>query len=368
MGPLRVGFDRQIFCLMARGGISRHFHDLISGLAAGGAASEGSPRPLRPVLLFRCHVNQHLQAPGLVRVPAVGYRLLRRLGYDPAAAPSRLEGIDLLHATYYLGRPPRQPACPLVSSLHDMTPERWPHYFPRGSPHGAKLAWFAASQRIISVSASSADHLREIAPGLADRLRVIHLATGFAEQPPTPVSGLPPRPFFLYVGRREGYKNSDRLLEALARLGGGDLAPQLLLVGGGPLRAAERQRLRSLGLQGRVRAQAANDGELAWLYRHCRAVLVPSLAEGFSLPLIEALACDAPVIASDLAVHREVGGSFCDLLDPGDTEAWETALRDRSRHVAPSRRLGPRALEELRRHFALERLWADHRALYRSLS
>jgi glycosyltransferase involved in cell wall biosynthesis len=368
MAPLRIGFDRQIFCLMARGGISRHFHDLISGLADAGDAPGGGVRPLRPMLLFRFHANRHLQGPGLVRLPSLGYRLLRRLGCDPAAGPSRLAGIDLLHATYYLGLPPQQPPCPLVSTLHDMTPERWPQFFPRGSPHGAKLAWFAASSRIVSISASSAAQLSEIAPALADRLRVIHLATGFADQPPTPVAGLPRRPFFLYVGRREGYKNSDRLLEALARLDGDDAAPQLLLVGGGPLRAAERRRLRGLGLQGRVRAQAADDGQLAWLYRHCRAVLVPSLAEGFSLPLIEALACDAPVIASDLTVHREIGGSFCDLLDPGDTEAWVTALRDRARQITPSRRLGPRALAERRRYYSLERLRADHRALYRSLA
>lgn len=368
MVPLIIGFDRQIFCLLAHGGISRHFHDLIAGLADADAPPGGTDRPLRPVLLFRCHANRHLQGRGLVRLPSLGYRMLRRLGCDPAAGSSSLTGIDLLHATYYLGLPPQQLPCPLVSTLHDMTPERWPQFFPRGSPHGAKLAWFAASSQIVSVSASSAAHLAEIAPSLADRLRVIHLGTGFAEQPPTTLAGLPRRPFFLYVGRREGYKNSDRLLEALARLDGGNDAPQLLLVGGGPLRVAERRRLGELGLQGRVRALAADDGQLAWLYRHCRAVLVPSLAEGFSLPLIEALACDAPVIASDLAVHREIGGSFCDLLDPGDTEAWVTALRDRARHITPARRLGPRALAELRRHFSLERLRADHRALYRSLA
>ena len=368
MAPLRIGFDRQIFCLMARGGISRHFHDLIAGLADAGGTPEGPGRPLQPVLLFRCHGNRHLQGRGLVRLPCLGYRLLRRLGCDLAASPSRLTGIDLLHATYYLGLPPQQQSCPLVSTLHDMTPERWPQFFPRGSPHGAKLAWFGASSRIVSVSASSAAHLVELDPGLAERLRVIHLATGFADQSPTPLRGLPRRPFFLYVGRREGYKNIDRLLQALVHLDGGDTAPQLLLVGGGPLRTAERKRLRLLGLQQRVRAQAADDGQLAWLYRHCRAVLVPSLAEGFSLPLIEALACDAPVVASDLAVHREIGGSFCDLLDPGDTEAWVTALRDQVRPITPSRRLGPRALAELRRYFSLERLRADHRALYRSLA
>jgi glycosyltransferase involved in cell wall biosynthesis len=61
---------------------------------------------------------------------------------------------------------------------------------------------------------------------------------------------------------------------------------------------------------------------LAGLYRRAVAVLVPSDSEGFGFPVIEALACGAVVIASDIPVLREVGGKAALYAPPGDVEAW----------------------------------------------
>jgi len=355
--PARIGFDRQIFCLLRRGGISRYFADLITGLA------EGAPG-LMPVTLFRCHANHHLAAEGLQRLPMAPFALARRLGFDPAARTTVCEGVDVLHATYYLGQPCRPARGALVSTLHDMTPERLPEHFPGGSPHGRKLEWFEHSDRIVSVSASSAADLLERVPHLEARIRVIPLATGLGAVPPRPPALRPREPFLLFVGRRERYKNLRTVLEVLARLGSDT---GLVLVGGGPLRPAELRELAALGLGERIRALAAADGELAWLYPHCRAVVVPSLAEGFSLPLIEALACDAPVLASAIAVHREVAGDFATLLDPGRSEAWCEALEDDAGLPRPSERLGPERWRQRVIACGLPRMVADHGALYRSL-
>jgi glycosyltransferase involved in cell wall biosynthesis len=356
--PVRIGFDRQIFCLLRRGGISRYFSDLITGLEQGAAPD------VKPVLLFRRHANHHLARPDLQRLPMAPFALARRLGVDPAAWPSPCDGVDVLHATYYLGAPQRPARGALVSTLHDMTPERLPEHFPAGSPHGRKREWFERSDRIVSVSASSAADLIEQVPHLADRIRVIHLGTGLGAVSPRPPAPMPQQPFLLHLGRRERYKNLTVVLEALARLGG---TTALVLVGGGPLRPAERRQLAALGLGHRVRALAADDCELAWLYRHCRAVVVPSLAEGFSLPLIEALACDAPVLASAIPVHREVAGDFATLLDPGRGVAWCDALVDDTSLPRPHVRLGPRAWGQRVIAYGLPRMVADHGALYRSL-
>jgi glycosyltransferase involved in cell wall biosynthesis len=105
---------------------------------------------------------------------------------------------------------------------------------------------------------------------------------------------------------------------------------------------------------------------LAWLYRNAEAVLVPSLAEGFSLPLIEALACDTPVVASDLEVHREVGRGFSTLLPAMNASAWADWLLSHSDkpEARPSRRLGPGEYCRLRRQFAMERLLQQHLEAY----
>lgn len=358
---MRIGFDHQIFRLLPRGGISRGFADLIAGLPA---ATEGVGEELTVELPFRLHGNAHLRGPGLVRLPFPLFALLRRLGFDAAALPGSGAGLDLLHATYYLGAPPTGLPCPLVSTLHDMTPEKFPELAPlgRGGHRVRKRAWLEASAAVVCVSASSAADLIERVPALAGRIRVIHHGTPFQRLPPRPCPGTPQRPFLLHVGRRGGYKNTDLLAQVLAA------QPQdLVLAGGGPLDRREKRQLRQLGLEGRVHALSPDDAQLSWLYRHCRALLVPSLSEGFSLPLIEALACDAPVLASDLPVHREIGDGFVELLDPHDPQAWWETLAGPEPPPRPSQLLPPRAREERVRHFSVERMVADHRSLYRSL-
>jgi glycosyltransferase involved in cell wall biosynthesis len=353
---VEIRFDPQIFRLLARGGISRCFADLIDGLAAPG---------LTVSLPFRCHGNAHLRAPGLIRLPIQIFQLMRRLGLDGGATPPpaswQAGRPAVLHATYYLGKPPQGLPGPLVSTLHDMTPERLPELAPlgRGGRRLHKLSWLTASDAIVSVSASSAADLIAFAPDLGGRIRVIHHGTSFLEMKPRPCRH-PGQPFHLLVGRRGGYKNTGALLQALSSL------PQaLVLVGGGPLHSEERRQLRLSGLESRVHVAHPDDHQLAWLYRHCRAVLIPSLSEGFSLPLIEALACDAPVLASDLPVHREIGETFAVLLDPHDPEAWRQALI--ASPPKPSNRMAGPALAHLHHYFGLDRMLADYRRFYRTL-
>jgi alpha-1,2-rhamnosyltransferase len=61
-----------------------------------------------------------------------------------------------------------------------------------------------------------------------------------------------------------------------------------------------------------------SDGELQWCYRHARALIFPSKAEGYGLPIVEAMQHGLPVFASDIAAHCEVGGSHCRFFDPSN--------------------------------------------------
>jgi glycosyltransferase involved in cell wall biosynthesis len=71
-----------------------------------------------------------------------------------------------------------------------------------------------------------------------------------------------------------------------------------------------------------IHAQGLERTTLAVLYRHAAVVLMPSEAEGFGLPIVEALACGSPVLASDLDVLREVGGTAAMFAPVGNIEAW----------------------------------------------
>lgn len=181
--------------------------------------------------------------------------------------------------------------------------------------------------------------------GLVRPDRLVHAPLGVAAEftpdaaeevaLPTRIDG----PFLLHVGGDMPRKRLDVLLDVFAAVRA--TRPDVALVQVGPPWSAERLRqMERLGIAATVvKLTALSRPQLAELYRRAAAVLVPSEAEGFGLPVIEALACGAAVIASDIPVLREVGGSAAVYRPVAAVADWATAilalLRDPS--VAPPR-------------------------------
>jgi glycosyltransferase involved in cell wall biosynthesis len=132
----------------------------------------------------------------------------------------------------------------------------------------------------------------------------------------------PGEPFLLYAGGINPHKNVETLLEAVARLR--PEAPPLVLVGaleGSYVPAAGAVRL-AHGLGDRVRTPGhVSDEVLACLYSAATAVVIPSLAEGFGLPAVEAAACGAPLVLSDIPAHRESMADGALYFAPTDAQA-----------------------------------------------
>jgi glycosyltransferase involved in cell wall biosynthesis len=150
---------------------------------------------------------------------------------------------------------------------------------------------------------------------LVDPARLVHapygIAVEFTSQLPdsTSISIVhSDGPFLLHVGSCIPRKRIDVLLDVFAGLRGKHPALRLVQVGG-EWTAGQRAQLERLGLTSVVRQVRGLDrSALANLYRQAIVVVQPSEAEGFGLPVIEALACGAVVVASDIPVLREVGG------------------------------------------------------------
>lgn len=134
------------------------------------------------------------------------------------------------------------------------------------------------------------------------------------------------RPYLLHVGGVSPRKRIDVLLSvfALAR----SIVKDLILVKVGlPWTEQQQEHIHSQGLESAiVHGGMVNDSELAQLYRHAAVVLVPSSGEGLGLPVLEALACGTPVLASNLPSLREAGGSTIPYLPVGDVPAWSDAV------------------------------------------
>jgi glycosyltransferase involved in cell wall biosynthesis len=132
----------------------------------------------------------------------------------------------------------------------------------------------------------------------------------------------------LHVGSTIPRKRIDVLLRIFESLRAADRHVRLIRVGG-PFTAAQRALARDLGLAESIVVLPTLDrSTLAAVYRRSALLLMPSEREGFGLPVLEALACGTPVVASDLAALREVGGFAAMYCPVEDVEAWQrTVLR-----------------------------------------
>jgi glycosyltransferase involved in cell wall biosynthesis len=265
-----------------------------------------------------------------------------------------------------------KPDCAFVPLIHDLIPLKHPEFARRGTApkHRARITTTAASARAVIVnSASTAQELAPLIAGRPGPAPIVVAPLGVsppAVEPPAP--GEPP--YFVVLGTIEPRKNHLLLLELwrdfAARLGAA--APRLLVIG---RRGWENDRIIAMlddraALGGLVDEKGAlPDREVARLLRGARGLLFPSFAEGYGLPLAEALALGVPAICADIPALREVGGAVPDFLDPRDAPAWRDAILDYARPVSAARdaqaaRLAAWQAPCWRDHFAVvERLIAS---------
>lgn len=204
---------------------------------------------------------------------------------------------------------------------------------PRSPAHRAVARTLLAGFRRARVVFHSTLAVRDdiLGHALVPEERLVHAPYGVApEFRPEPtaadtrLAGL--SPFVLHVGSLIPRKNPGFLLKLLVELC--KAVPDLTVfqVGGRWTREQEATIARA-GLGDRVhQIESLGRAELAPYYRAARVVVLPSTAEGFGLPVIEALACGMPVVASDIPVLAQVGGEGTLLCPVDDLAAWRSAV------------------------------------------
>ena len=186
----------------------------------------------------------------------------------------------------------------------------------------------ATRRDLVSVYSAPADKVRVVYPGRDETLRRAAPETIAAVTRRLDIDGA----YILHVGTLQPRKNLARLIEAYAGLRAGwagpGPAPLLVLAGGrGWLSQSIFETARRLGLEASVRFVGyVNRADLPALLSGASLFVFPSLYEGFGFPVLEAMACETPVICSNASSLPEVAGDAALLIDPLDTPAWTAAM------------------------------------------
>ena len=217
---------------------------------------------------------------------------------------------SIWHSTYYTQ--PQGWRGKQVVTVVDMIQEKIPHLFAdsvNDKLRERKKRCIKSAQAVICISETTRQDLLAIYDIPPEKTHVVYLAhaPGFRVQCGTPDADLIPgaEPYLLYVGGRDGYKNFRHLIQAFKIWKGGQEVN--LLVVGLPWSEEERRLIYELDLESRVRLESrVDDAFLCWLYNHAVAFIYPSLYEGFGIPLLEAMACGCPVIASGFKPRKKL--------------------------------------------------------------
>lgn len=216
---------------------------------------------------------------------------------------------------------------PALVSVHDAFAFTYPHHEPIARLREQRPMCRAAREatRLLTISTWARDEIVRTLRYPAERIAVVAPSPDpywFPATQDARPEGLAGTRYALFVGPSDARKNVRIALEACARALRG---PNETLVIAGRLSPEDRAFARARGV--RAGEIDAGDATLRALYRNAELVLVPSLAEGFGLVAIEAMACGAAVIASNATALPEATDGAAVLLDPHDAGMWAGAIR-----------------------------------------
>jgi glycosyltransferase involved in cell wall biosynthesis len=318
-------------------GLGRYTQELMAALMAVDSANEYVAFYNRP---SEAQVDPPLdRLPHLTtNLPTKPWRMSALLGHVLRIPQDRLfPGVDLFHATDHLL--PRLSRVRSVFTLHDLIFRFYPE------THKPLNRWFLtfmmprflqAADAVIAVSESTKRDAVRLYGIDETKIKVIYEGVNprFFPASPEAISVVRQKyslsdSFILSVGTIEPRKNLTALLEAyrVVRDGGGEF--RLVIVGKkGWLYEGFFRRLRELGLEQEVVFPGfVFDEDLTAFYSAADLFVFPSLYEGFGLPVLEAMACGAPVITSNTSSLPEVAGDAALLIDPNSIEALTDAMK-----------------------------------------
>lgn len=314
---MKVHYDNIVFSLQGAGGISTYWSELILRLLRDGVDVAFEEFAHKNIVRDKLAIQANT-----IHLRSNKYLLLERF---KAIKLARHDEPFIFHSSY--NRISTHPNASQVTTVHDFVHEKFYKGIRRGLHLMQKKKVLKAAERIITVSENTKRDLLYYHPYLLDeQVKVIYNGVSSDFYPLDPAqkqtlkeTGL--KPYLLYVGSREKYKNFNFTVDLISA------AKELdLYIAGGTLNKQEVRELnKKIPLRWKHFDRISNQ-KLNELYNMAYALIYPSLYEGFGIPLLEAMKAGTPFLALNNSSLPEVAGNSGILLERPDIDLFKSAI------------------------------------------
>lgn len=367
---MRIGIDARIV-YYSQAGIGQYVCRLVEGLSQVETDEEF-------VLLLNRKDHSSWVRHGRFRVRRLWTPSHHRLEQWTLPVETALARLDLLHSPDFI--PPFRRTCQSVITIHDLAFMLYPDLLTSDSAryYGQIRQAVQSTDHIIAVSDSTKDDVIRLLDVPAERITVVHEAANPVFRPVRDSVALDAirqkyglsDPFLLFVGTLEPRKNLPELLHALhlIRKRRGPIVSLAVVGGRGWLYETIFGTTEALKLKDAVHFLGRVPTEdLMLLYNAATCFVLPSRYEGFGLPVLEAMCCGTPVVASNISSLPEVVGDAGLLVSPDNAEAWARAIEEVVSSPELRERMREKGLQRARR-FTPARMARETLAVYRRVA
>ena len=311
---MKITFNSTIFSKEKTGGISRYFVYLAKKLIEN---------KIDIKIITFLHKNQFLRLlpkknyKGIYLSNYPMFRFIENLSLTKFNSYNKKHSVDIIHDTYYTPGIYKNSEAKKVITVHDLIHEKFKDYY-RNSKEliNLKQKAFKDCDYFICVSENTKEDLIEFYKINPDKIAVINHGADHLSKNISEINFKIDFPYLLYVGNREKYKNFDFFLKAFAKVDKIKNEFKLICFGGGGFSKKEKKMISDLSLSEKIYQINGEDTLLSNYYANANALIVPSLYEGFGLPLLEAMKLKCPIFCSNIRVFKDICGQNALYFNP----------------------------------------------------
>jgi len=324
---MRIIYDHNIFWSQKFGGISRYFVNLLKNIQKKNNIDLRVIAPFYRNIYLKNEIDKK-KIVGLYLKKEIPKTSFMFKSFNKFFFKNFVHSYkpSLIHSTYYNENIDKK-TTPLIITVYDLIHEKLG--IENNTKILPKLKSLKLADHIVSISEKTKKDLMKFYNIDKDKISVIYLGSNHALTNQKILNNAnSEKPFILYVGSREKYKNFEFFLKGYSISEKLKNDFDLLLFGGGKLSVYEKKKINEYKLHNKVFHKEGTDEELYQLYKTAKVFIFPSIYEGFGLPLVEAMANDCPVICSNIDVFKEIAGNAAEYFDPSNVENFKAKIEE----------------------------------------